>query len=146
MEAFVGPQLRSVIHTQPANRKASPGCRMRRRGCSRILCPFAGTAILRSRGSLTSPVTRSPCTPCTRNLKLNLRVRLSRLVERSSVTVGPSLVHKRLEEPLVVLLHLWVPEHADGELLGRILERLERAVFGIRAFDEPRTDPADTLV
>ena len=39
--------------------------------------------------------------------------------------IEPSLVDERLEESLVVLLHLRVPEHADCELLGRILERLE---------------------
>ena len=53
---------------------------------------------------------------------------------------------ERLEQSLVVGLHLGVPEHAERERLRGILDRLERPVLGKRALDEPLPHPADTLM
>ena len=59
--------------------------------------------------------------------------------------VAARLVDERLEEALV-LLHLGMPEDADGEALPGILEPLERAVLGPRRLDEPLPHAADALV
>ncbi len=63
----------------------------------------------------------------------------------SSAAVRARLVDERLEERRVLAL-LGVPEHADGESLRRILERLERAVFGPRRLDEPFADRPEPLM
>ena len=59
--------------------------------------------------------------------------------------VRPRLVDERAEEGRV-LAFLRVPEHADGEALVRILDRLERPVVGPRRLDEPVADRPEALV
>ena len=68
-----------------------------------------------------------------------------RLALALRVAVGARLVDERAEERRVLAL-LRVPEHADGEPLAGILDRLERAVLGPGRLDEPVADAAEALV
>jgi hypothetical protein len=52
-------------------------------------------------------------------------------------SILPSLVHELLEE-FQVLARFWVPEHAEGESAGRILDSLDRPVIGTCGLDESR--------
>ena len=129
------------------------GCRMPRRG-------LVNDTLIPRRGDGNPPIGGFRHPHSGRPWKLNVTTGLNEELPRprtespasgASPSAGRAeqsgLGDERLEEPLVVVLHLGMPEHSKCEPLRRILDRLkEGAVLGERALDEPRPDTADSLM